>query len=111
MAPRHPAHFGIGKSLAQLVRERQAKYPTSGEINRTVSDSNATLAELYRVYAGDALDVDDLDGYSFEFRDWRFNIRASNTEPVIRLNVETRGDHALLETRTRELLSVIDECD
>ena len=99
-----------GKSLSELVSERQAKYPTSGEINRTVSDSNATLAELHRVYAGDAFDVDDLDGYSFEFRDWRFNIRASNTEPVIRLNVETRGDPALLERRTRELLSVIDEC-
>ncbi len=98
-----------GKSLSELVSERQAKYPTSGEINRTVSDSNATLAELHRVYADDAIAVDDLDGYSIEFQDWRFNIRASNTEPVIRLNVETRGDPALLERRTRELLSVIDE--
>jgi phosphomannomutase/phosphomannomutase/phosphoglucomutase len=99
-----------GKTLFDLVSERQAKYPTSGEINRTVGDSATTLAQLHRAYAQQAIDVDDLDGYSFEFRDWRFNIRASNTEPVIRLNVETRSDPVLLEARTRELLSVIDEC-
>lgn len=99
-----------GKSLSQLVSERQAKYPTSGEINRTVADADTTLAMLHSRYAGKALNVDDIDGYSFEFADWRFNIRASNTEPVIRLNVETRGDPALLEVRTRELLTLIDEC-
>jgi phosphomannomutase len=99
-----------GKTLFDLVSERQAKYPTSGEINRTVGDSATTLAQLHRAYAQQAIDVDDLDGYSFEFRDWRFNIRASNTEPVIRLNVETRSDPVLLEARTRELLSIIDEC-
>jgi phosphomannomutase len=99
-----------GKSLSQLVSERQAKYPTSGEINRTVSDSDATLAMLHARYSGSAKNVDDIDGYSFEFADWRFNIRASNTEPVIRLNVETRADPALLEVRTRELLTLIDEC-
>ncbi len=99
-----------GKSLSQLVSERQAKYPTSGEINRTVTDAGTTLAMLHSRYAGEALNVDDIDGYSFEFADWRFNIRSSNTEPVIRLNVETRGDPALLEARTRELLTLIDEC-
>ncbi len=99
-----------GKSLSQLVSERQAKYPTSGEINRTVADADTTLSMLHSRYAGSAAKVDDIDGYSFEFSDWRFNIRASNTEPVIRLNVETRGDPALLEARTRELLTLIDEC-
>jgi phosphomannomutase len=99
-----------GKSLSQLVSERQAKYPISGEINRTVSDSDATLAMLHSRYSGSAKNIDDIDGYSFEFADWRFNIRASNTEPVIRLNVESRADPALLEARTRELLTLIDEC-
>ena len=97
-----------GKSLSELVAERQARYPTSGEINRTVADSDATLAMLHERYADDARNVDATDGYSFEFADWRFNIRASNTEPVIRLNIETRGDRTLLDVRTRELLALID---
>ncbi|HEX5786715.1 MAG TPA: phosphomannomutase [Woeseiaceae bacterium] len=97
-----------GKSLSELVSERQARYPTSGEINRTVADSDATLAMLHERYADDAENVDATDGYSFEFADWRFNIRASNTEPVIRLNIETRGDRSLLDVRTRELLALID---
>ena len=93
-----------GKSLSELVSERMAMYPASGEINRQVEDAAATLQELHDKYAGDALDVDDIDGYSFEFADWRFNIRMSNTEPVVRLNVETRGDQALLKEKTEEVL-------
>ena len=81
-----------GKSLSELVGERMAMYPASGEINREVADAKATLQALHDRYAADALDVDDTDGYSFEFADWRFNIRMSNTEPVVRLNVESRGD-------------------
>ena len=96
-----------GKSLSGLVGERMAMYPASGEINRQVADAAATLKKLYDIYAKDALDVDDIDGYSFEFPDWRFNIRMSNTEPVVRLNVESCGDQALLEEKTAEVLTYL----
>jgi phosphomannomutase/phosphomannomutase/phosphoglucomutase len=97
-----------GKSLSELVSERMAMYPASGEINRQVEDAGATLQALHDRYADDALFVDDLDGYCFEFANWRFNIRMSNTEPVVRLNVESRGDQALLEEKTAEVLAVME---
>jgi len=96
-----------GKSLSELVGERMAMYPASGEINRKVEDAAATLQKLHATYAADAIDVDDTDGYSFEFADWRFNIRMSNTEPVVRLNVESRGDEGLLKKKTAEVLGVM----
>jgi phosphomannomutase len=97
-----------GKTLSELVGERQAMYPASGEINRQVADAGKTLAVLHDRYAGEALSVDDIDGYSFEFENWRFNIRMSNTEPVVRLNVESRGDTALMEEKTQEVLQVLE---
>jgi len=97
-----------GKSLCELVGERQAKFPTSGEINREVADAKQTLETLHARYAPDAREVDDLDGYCFEFPEWRFNIRMSNTEPVVRLNVESRGDQALMEAKTAEVLAILE---
>jgi len=96
-----------GKSLSELVGRRMAMYPASGEINRKVENAAGTLQKLHDTFAADALDVDDTDGYSFEFTDWRFNIRMSNTEPVVRLNVETRADHDLLAEKTRKVLDVM----
>ena len=97
-----------GKSLSDLVGDRMAMYPASGEINRQVEDASATLQRLHDSYAADALNVDDIDGYSFVFADWRFNIRMSNTEPVVRLNVETRGDKDLLERKTAQVLAILE---
>jgi phosphomannomutase len=97
-----------GKALSELVGERQAMFPASGEINRTVEDAKATLQALYDYYSTEALKVDDTDGYSFEFPDWRFNIRMSNTEPVVRLNVESRANQQLLEVKTREVLGILE---
>ena len=96
-----------GKSLSDLVGKRMAMYPASGEINRKVADAKATLQALHDRYAADALDIDDIDGYSFEFPEWRFNIRMSNTEPVVRLNVESRGDEALMREKTAEVLKFL----
>ena len=96
-----------GKPLSALVGERIARFPASGEINRKVDDASATLAALHERYAPEANSVDDTDGYSFEFDDWRFNIRMSNTEPVVRLNVESRGDADLMRARTDEVLAVM----
>lgn len=97
-----------GKSLSELVGERQAMYPASGEINREVADAKSVLERLKAEYGAAANSVDDIDGYSFEFDDWRFNIRMSNTEPVVRLNVESRGDVALMLAKTDEVLAILE---
>lgn len=97
-----------GKTLSELVGERQARFPASGEINRQVADAKTTLETLHERYAPQAKAVDDTDGYSFEFDDWRFNIRMSNTEPVVRLNVESRGDAELMRDKTGEVLGILE---
>ena len=95
-----------GKPLSALMKERMDRYPCSGEINSKVADAPAILAKLEKKY-GPQGRVDKTDGLSVEFEKWRFNLRMSNTEPVIRLNVETRQDKALLEEKTAELLKEI----
>ncbi|MEM7081333.1 MAG: phosphomannomutase [Pseudomonadota bacterium] len=97
-----------GKPLSELVAERMAMFPASGEINRTVADAPAVIARVENSYSADALKVDRTDGLSIEFVDWRFNLRSSNTEPLLRLNVESRADKALMQNKTRELLAIID---
>ncbi len=94
--------------MSALVGERISKYPASGEINREVVSASEILQKIHNKYAENALTVDSTDGYSFEFDEWRFNVRMSNTEPVIRLNVESRGDMKLMETKTAEVLSVLE---
>lgn len=96
-----------GKSLSQLVTERMAAFPASGEINRTVDDAAALLAAVEKVYAPLAQAVDHTDGLSMSFAEWRFNMRMSNTEPVVRLNVESRRDTALMQAKTAELLALM----
>jgi phosphomannomutase len=95
------------QTLSSLVGERIAAFPSSGEINRKVDDASVVIQRLEAVYTGDALAVDYTDGLSVAFADWRFNLRASNTEPVIRLNVESRGNEALMQEKTAELLALI----
>ena len=97
-----------GEPLSALVAERMAAYPCSGEINRTIEDPAAVLSKVEEVYGGQAESADHVDGLSLSMGDWRFNLRMSNTEPVVRLNVEARGDHALMESKTAELLALID---
>ncbi len=94
-----------GKSLGELVGGMMERYPCSGEINSTVADVKATLAKVEAAYAGG--DKNHIDGLSVEFSDWRFNLRGSNTEPVIRLNVEARGDKDLLRAKTEEVLAMV----
>jgi len=96
-----------GTPLAALVREAMSRFPTSGEINRRVKDAKAVFAEIRAAYTPRAIRVDETDGVGMEFAAWRFNLRMSNTEPLIRLNVETRGDQALLDEKTAELLAAI----
>ena len=97
-----------GKTLASLVEERTKAFPCSGEINRTVSDAQALIARVESLYAKEAKTIEHMDGLSLSYEDWRFNLRMSNTEPVVRLNVESRGDEALMRSKTQELLAIID---
>jgi phosphomannomutase len=100
---------GSGQPLSALVAERIAAFPCSGEINRQVRDPRAALEVVRNRYAGEALATDDTDGVSFEFAEWRFNLRLSNTEPLIRLNVESRGRPELMQAKTSEILGLLDE--
>jgi phosphomannomutase/phosphomannomutase/phosphoglucomutase len=96
-----------GQPLSRLVGERIGLFPVSGELNYRVPDAKATIAAFESQYAAHALKVDRTDGISYEFSDWRFNLRTSNTEPLIRLNVEARGSGELMRTKTRELFALL----
>ena len=99
-----------GKTLSSMVKERQARFPISGEVNTKVSGVATVKEIMNRIeaqYASDGLTVDHTDGVSINFADWRFNLRGSETEPYIRLNVETKGDPELLKRKTNELLKAI----
>jgi phosphomannomutase len=98
-----------GKSLSQLVGARMRKFPVSGEINRKVTNAKMVVAEIKKQFVTEGTIVDYTDGLSVEYNDWRFNLRMSNTEPLIRLNVESRGDAALMQEKTEELLACIDK--
>jgi phosphomannomutase len=93
------------KSLGELVEEMIANYPCSGEINSTIANPAAKINEIEKIYSDGK--VDKTDGLSIEFNTWRFNLRMSNTEPIIRLNVESKGDILLMEEKTKELLKII----
>ncbi|MDR6991874.1 phosphomannomutase [Luteimonas sp. 3794] len=96
-----------GRSLGDLVAERVAKFPCSGEINFRVADAKVAVDRVMAHYAAQSPEIDRTDGISADFGDWRFNLRSSNTEPLLRLNIETRADQALLEARTRELSDLL----
>jgi phosphomannomutase len=96
-----------GTPLSQLVAARMALFPVSGELNYRVPDAKAAIASIEARYAPVALRVDRTDGLSFEFADWRFNLRSSNTEPLLRLNVEARGSDSLMREKTSELLGLL----
>jgi phosphomannomutase/phosphomannomutase/phosphoglucomutase len=96
-----------GRTLAGLAAERMAAWPCSGEINRRVPDAGRLMRAIRDHYAAEAVYEDRLDGVNLEFTDWRFNLRMSNTEPILRLNVESRANRALLEDKTAELLEFI----
>ncbi len=95
------------KRLSELVDEAILRYPVTGEQNFTIAASpEAVLKAVEQHYAG-AGEISRRDGLSISFDDWRFNLRASNTEPLLRLNVESRGDAALLQARRDEIVAII----
>ena len=93
------------KTLSELVEEMIANYPCSGEINSTIANPAEKIKEIEKLYTGG--NVERTDGLSIEYPEWRFNLRMSNTEPIIRLNVESKGDVLLMEEKTKKLLDII----
>lgn len=98
-----------GRSLADWVEDRMAAYPCSGEINFKVADAKAAVARVMAHFAAQAPVLDHTDGISADFGDWRFNLRSSNTEPLLRLNVEARGDAGLMQARTDEISHLLQQ--
>jgi len=96
-----------GKKLSELVAERIAKFPASGEINRKIRNPKEVIERVQKAYEPLALVTDFTDGLSMDFGDWRFNLRMSNTEPVVRLNVEARADVSLMKTKTGQILALL----
>lgn len=96
-----------GRTLAQMIDARRAAFPSSGEINFRVADVPAAIARVEAAFAPDALSRDDTDGLSLAFADWRLNLRASNTEPLLRLNVEARANPDLVATRVDQVRALL----
>lgn len=94
-------------SLSSLIEASKARFPVSGELNFTVKDPDASIQQIKQFYADSVLQTTAIDGLSMAFEHWRFNLRASNTEPLLRLNIETRGDPKLLEQKIAQLTELI----
>jgi phosphomannomutase len=93
--------------LSALVGDLRERFPSSGEINFSLADPAAALARIEATYAPQAKTTDRLDGLSLDMGAWRMNVRLSNTEPLLRLNIETRGDRALLDRRVAEVSAIL----
>jgi phosphomannomutase len=96
-----------GQKLSELVQASVTAFPSSGEINFRLDDPVASMQRVIAQFEPDAVSVDRTDGVSVALADWRFNLRASNTEPVIRLNVESRGDAALVAAKVAEIEAIL----
>jgi phosphomannomutase len=93
--------------LRDLVAGRRAAFPSSGELNFTLDDPSASIARVREAFGVEALDLDETDGLGFDLGDWRFNLRSSNTEPVVRLNVEARGDAQLVAQGVERVRAIL----
>ncbi|CAI0963633.1 Phosphomannomutase/phosphoglucomutase [Serratia fonticola] len=96
-----------GQTIGQLVKDRIAAHPSSGEINVKLTDPAISIDRVKHHYIGLGGEIDYTDGISIEFPEWRFNLRSSNTEPVVRLNVESRADIFLMQEKTKEVLAIL----
>ena len=96
-----------GRSLGDWVKDRFAAFPSSGEINFTVADAGVAIENVLSAYRADALSIDETDGVSLAFGDWRFNLRRSNTEPLVRLNVEGRGNADALSAHVSAIANLL----
>ena len=97
------------RPLSKMVDQMIDAYPSPGEINRSIRDPSEAIKRVCANYRKNAVSIDHTDGLSMDFGQWRFNLRKSNTEPLVRLNIETRGNKVLMDKRTDEILKILDE--
>ena len=97
------------KSLSELTRKRISMFPSSTERNFSINNANKIVEYISRFYQKEAISINYTDGISMEMKDWRFNLRSSNTENILRLNVETRGDRSLLRLKLAEISEMINQ--
>ncbi|VTT27050.1 Phosphomannomutase dehydrogenase [Klebsiella pneumoniae] len=98
-----------GKSLGEMLNDYIVAWPTSGEINSTLKNPELAIERVKKYYSAQAEEIDFTDGISMSFGDWRFNLRSSNTESVVRLNVESRGNESLMLAKTRDLIELLNQ--
>ncbi len=98
-----------GRSLADWVKDRIVAFPSSGEINFHVKDANDSISRVLAAYRKDAVSLDDSDGMSLVFKDWRFNLRSSNTEPLVRLNIESCGNGPKIHAGVTNIANILCE--
>ncbi len=96
-----------GRSLGDWVRDRFTAFPSSGELNFKVANADTAIEKVLSAYRADALSIDETDGVSLAFDDWRFNLRRSNTEPLVRLNVEGRGKAETLQAHVSAIVDLL----
>ena len=96
-----------GKPLSSLIKERQKEFPSSGEINFTLVDPKASIEKVIQSFEKEAISKDNLDGVSLNFGDWRFNLRCSNTEPMVRLNIESKDNVSLISKVRKEIEGIL----
>ena len=96
-----------GRSLASWVKDQSVAFPSSGETNFRVKDANASIARVLEAYLPHAISSDKSDGLSLAFKDWRFNLRSSNTEPLVRLNIESRGNGSNIQARLDDIANIL----
>ena len=89
------------------MQDRSAAFPSSGEINFRVKDLDCSISRVLAAYREEAVSLDESDGMSLTFKDWRFNLRSSNTEPLVRLNIESRGDASKLKARVTDIANIL----
>ena len=91
------------QSLVDLVRDRSNAFPSSGETNFRVENTQVSIDRVLSAYRADAISLDETDGFSLAFSDWRFNLRRSNTEPLVRLNVESHGSTTKIQNKFADI--------
>jgi len=94
-----------GQTLSQQVEERMKAFPCSGEINSKIHNANEKINRIRKEYEVEGCTIELTDGISIAYKEWRFNLRTSNTEPLVRLNVESQANNHLMQEKTKELLN------
>ena len=96
-----------GQSLADRLQDRLVSFPSSGETNFHVKNAKSSISRVLAAYRADAVSLDQSDGLSLAFKDWRFNLRGSNTEPLVRLNIESYGNASMLQSKVTDIANII----